>query len=46
MNKIISMILVCALLLGCVFAFASCSNISESYAKKINKAAEADKHYT
>ena len=46
MKKIISMTLVCVLLLGCVFAFASCSNISESYAKKINKAAEADKHYT
>ena len=46
MKKIISMTLVCVLLLGCVFAFASCSNISESYAKKINKAAEAGEHYT
>ena len=46
MKKIISMTLVCVLLLGCVFAFASCSNISESYAKKINAAADKGDHYT
>ena len=46
MKKIISMVLVCVLLVSSVFALASCGNISESYAKKINKAAEDDKHYT
>ena len=30
----------------CMLALASCSNISESYAEKINKAAEAGEHYT
>ena len=46
MKKIISMVLVCVLLLGSMLALASCSNISESYAEKINKAAEAGEHYT
>ena len=27
-------------------AFAGCSNISQSYADKVNKAAEKDEHYT
>ena len=46
MKKIISTILVCVLLVGSIFALASCSNISESYADKINKAAEKDEHYS
>ena len=36
MKKIVSLALVCVLLLGCVFALASCGNISESYAEKVN----------
>ena len=40
MKKIISAVLVCVLLVGSIFALASCSNISESYAEKINKAAK------
>ena len=43
MKKIISLVLVAVLM---VLALASCSNISQSYADKINKAAENDKHYT
>ncbi len=46
MKRILSVFLACVLLAGCVFALASCGNISESYAKKINKAAEDDEHYT
>ena len=46
MKKIISMLLVCVLTLGCVFALASCSKATESYANKINKAADKDKPYT
>ena len=46
MKKIISTILVCTLLLGCVFVLSACGNISESYAKKVNLAAENDEHYT
>ena len=46
MKKIISLALVCVMLMGCVFALASCGKISESYAEKINKAAEKGKHYT
>ena len=46
MKKIISLALACVLLFGCMLALASCGNISESYAKKINKAAEEDEHYT
>lgn len=34
------------LLLVCVCTLASCSKVSQSYANKINKAAENDKHYT
>ena len=46
MKKIISTVLVCVLMLGAMLALASCSNISEKYAEKINAAAEADEHYT
>ena len=46
MKKIVSMALVCVLLLGSMLALASCGNISESYAEKVNKAAEAGEHYT
>lgn len=46
MKKILSAVLACVLIIGCVLALASCGKISESYAKKINKAAEADEHYT
>ena len=41
MKKIVSLALVCVLM---VMALASCSNVSESYAEKINKAAE-DKEF-
>ena len=41
MKRIISLILASVLLLGCVFTLASCSNVSASYSKKINKAAES-----
>ena len=46
MKRIISTLLVCVPLVGCVVAMASCSKVSESYAEKINKAAEKDEHYT
>ena len=46
MKKILSALLVCVLLVGCVLSMASCSNVSESYAKKINKAADEKEHYT
>lgn len=46
MKKILSAVLACVLIIGCVLTLASCGKISESYAKKINKAAEADEHYT
>ena len=46
MKKIVSALLVCILLVGSVFALASCSNITESYAEKINEAAKNDEHYT
>ena len=46
MKKIVSALLVCVLLVGSVFALASCSNITESYAEKINEAAKNDEHYT
>lgn len=46
MKKILSAVLVCVLIFGCVLTLASCGKISESYAKKINKAAEKDEHYT
>jgi len=44
MKKILSAVLACVLIIGCVLTLASCGKISESYAKKINKAAEADEH--
>ena len=34
------------MILAVVFSLAACSNISQSYADKINKAADDDKHYT
>ena len=43
MKKIISLILVAVLL---VCTLASCSNISESYAEKINSAAKEKDYYT
>lgn len=46
MKKIVSLALVCVLLLGCVFALASCGNISESYAEKVNQAAKDGEAYT
>ncbi len=46
MKKIVSMVLVCVLLVGSMLALTSCSNISESYAEKINKAAEKGEHLT
>ena len=46
MKKIVSLVLACVLLLGCVFSLASCSNVSQSYADKINKAAENKENYT
>ena len=46
MKRIISSVLVVAMILAVVFSLASCSNISQSYADKINKAAEDNKHYT
>jgi hypothetical protein len=46
MKKILSMVLACVLLFGCMLALASCSNVTESYAKKVNEAAEAGEHYT
>ena len=46
MKKIISMLLVCVLLACSMLALVSCGNISESYADKINKAADKKEHYT
>ena len=46
MKRIISLVLACVLLTGCMLAFASCGKISESYADKINKAAKNDDHFT
>ena len=46
MKKIISMVLVCVLLACSMLTLASCGNISESYADKINKAADKKEHYT
>ena len=46
MKRILSTLLVCVLLVGCVLSFASCGKISESYAEKINAAAKDGEHYT
>ena len=46
MKRILSMILACVLLFGCMCALASCSNVSQSYADKINEKAAADEHLT
>ncbi|MBR5139561.1 MAG: hypothetical protein IKV16_00765 [Clostridia bacterium] len=45
MKKVISAALAVILLVGSIFTLVSC-NISESYAEKINKAADAGEHYT
>ena len=45
MKKVISAFLSLVLLAGMIFTLASC-NISESYAEKITKAAEAGEHFT
>lgn len=45
MKKVISAFLSLVLLAGMIFTLASC-NISESYAEKINKAAEAGEPFT
>ena len=42
MKKVLSLVLALSL----VFMLASCGNISESYAKKINAAADKNEHYT
>lgn len=46
MKRILSLILSVILLATVVFTVSSCSNVSASYAKKINKAAEKGEHYT
>ena len=46
MKRIFSMILACVLLFGCMCALASCSNVSQSYADKINEKAEAKENLT
>lgn len=46
MKRILSTVLACALILCCVLALASCSKATESYAKKINEAAESGEYYT
>lgn len=40
MKKLITLLLTLSLVVGCVCSLASCSNVSQSYANKINKAAE------
>ena len=40
MKKTLSLILAAMLLVGCVFVLASCSNVTEAYADKINEAAD------
>lgn len=39
-------ILIALVMVFSLVALCSCSNVSESYAKKINKAAENNEHYT
>ena len=39
-------ILMSLVLFLCLFTLCSCSKVSASYAKKINKAAENNEHYT
>ena len=46
MKKTIKIIAVAMVAVMLCMALVSCSNISESYANKINKAADNDKHYT
>ena len=44
--KLVKRLSLFAVLLAFVFTLASCSNVSQKYADKINKAAEEGKHYT
>ena len=46
MKRIISLALVCVLLVGVVFAFASCSKVTADYAEEINTAAKNGEPYT
>lgn len=46
MKKQVSLLLACVLLCGCMFVLASCSNVSQSYADKVNEAAENKEHFT
>lgn len=46
MKRIVSTLLATVLILCCIFTLASCSNATESYAKKINLAAEKGEYYT
>ena len=46
MKKFVKVVALVMALVTLACVFTSCSNISESYAKKINKAAEKDEHYT
>ena len=44
--KLVKRLSLFAVLLAFVFTLASCSNVSQKYADKINKAAENGEHYT
>lgn len=46
MKKSIRIIAIAVVAVMLCMALASCSNISESYAEKVNKAADKDEHYT
>lgn len=46
MKKILSVALVVVMLVATMLSIVSCGPISESYAEKINKAAEDGEHYT
>lgn len=46
MKKSVKLLAVAMALVVLCMALASCSNVSESYAKKINKAAEDKEYYT
>ena len=46
MKRIISVALVVVMLVATMLSVVSCGPISESYAEKINKAAEVGEHYT
>ncbi len=46
MKKIMKLLCLVMAMVCLCSALAGCSNISESYADKVNKAAESDEHYT